>query len=166
MSIKKLLEILDVVGSVTVCKWEIVMEIVKQFPNLEVIEKHWGDAWKENNQDSYKLDLSDINTWSTYEPDCIDLVFTLEFGKLICNANIYNGDILDGARKGLKFSAKLALPYSFVQLLEGHLLRQLDKTAEIAYQYYLREQEWLFKENFKNKVLNDELLEENENETN
>ena len=101
----------------------------------------------------YTLDLTTIKTWSTYK-HCIDLKFIIENGKLMCKVLVWDGDNYDGLRQSKRFSAKLILPDSFIHILEGDILEYLDYLAENSYEDYLKEQKRIWKENFKNNILN------------
>lgn len=154
---KKLVGILMLVGKVRSNSWNAVRELVLTGiadSKTVILEKKWADSYKNNNPDWYKLDLTSINTWSTHDGECIELYYAIENGKLICNARIYDGYILDGRRKELRFTANIQLPMSFIRTIEGKILYALDKLAEFSYEDYLEQQrrEWI--KDFKNGILN------------
>lgn len=97
MKNKKLFEILTLVKCVRSRRWDDVKKIVGFIPPFEVKEKKWGYEYKQDNSD-YPLDLSKIETWSTYD-DCIDIVFLNENNKLVCFAEDSYEDYLETQKK-------------------------------------------------------------------
>jgi len=75
MTNKKLLEILTLVNSVKSSRWNDVRKVVETMASIEVKEKKWNEKYKQDNPEWYPLDLSKIETWSTYDCECINLVF-------------------------------------------------------------------------------------------
>ena len=144
LTIKKLLSLLAIMGSIDINKWNMVMEIVKAFPNVTVVSKEWCDSFKEKFPDSYKLDLSNINTWSTYDK-CVRLKFSVSDGKLHCHALIYDGDILDGFPTDKRFVAHLIFEDKFIKIIEDNIKWEFESFADDAYDRYLETQkrEWI-----------------------
>lgn len=159
MKTEKLFKLLTLVGGVRSTKWETVMQLVDTIKQggVSIIDKRWVDSWREYDQ----LDLSDINTWSTYDDTCIDLQFSNDTGKdngfpnnqLVCKVKIYDGRSLDGARTGLKFEAKLWLPTSFIHNIEQRIGWGFDSYLEDAYEIHLKSQKNLWINNMKNEIL-------------
>jgi len=154
MENNKLFELLTLIGGVNSNKWRDVMKIVELMPFIEVTEKKWVDKHKQRYPENYPLDLSKIKTWSTYDGECIDLVFSNEDNKLICEARIYDGERLNGYRRDLRFTATLIMPDDFIKELEYRILRAFDKFAEYSYEDFLENQKKLWVENFKSQILN------------
>ena len=153
MTNKKLLEILTLVNSVKSSRWNDIRKVVETMASIEVKEKNWNEKCKQDNPEWYPLDLSKIETWSTYDGDCINLVFSNENNKLICEVSIYDGDNMNGYRLNLRFTATLIMPNSFIKELEQKILYALDRLAEDSYDDYLETQKKLWMSNFKSQVL-------------
>ena len=153
MNNKKLFEVLTLVRSVRSSRLNDVRNIVELMPSIEVKEKKWNEKYKQDNPEWYPLDLSKIETWSTYEGECIDLVFSNENNKVVCKVSIYDGDNMRGYRRDLRFTATLIMPNSFIKELEQKILYALDKLAEYSYEDYLETQKKLWMANFKSQIL-------------
>lgn len=153
MKTKKLFEILALVNGVESNKWSDVRKIVEYMPLIEVKQKKWSEIFKQKHTDIYPLDLSKIETWSTYDGECINLIFTNQNNKLCCNVKIYDGDNMNGHRRNLRFTATLVMPNKFMKELEQKILYALDRFAQKSYDEYLENKEKLWILNFKSKVL-------------
>jgi hypothetical protein len=154
MTTKKLSKILQIIdGYVYSNNWNTVLSIVKNFNDIEVLSKKWSDDYK-NNSKYYPLDLSKIETWSTYER-CVNLQFKYIDDKLICNVKIYEGRMLDGWPTKIRFTAVLALPNSFICEIENEILWKFDNYASDEYENHLENQRKLWINEFKNNILND-----------
>ena len=153
MNNKKLLEILTLVNSVKSSRWNDVRKIVELMPSIEVKEKKWNEKYKQDNPEWYPLDLSKIETWSTYDGECINLVFSNDNNKVICKVSIYDGDNMNGYRRNLRFTATLIMPNNFIKELEQKILYSLDRLAENSYEAYLETQKKLWMSNFKSQIL-------------
>lgn len=155
MDKKKLFELLTLVGGVKVSRWDMVTKIVDAMNNglADATEKEWKDDFKSKFPDSYQLDLRKLDTWSTYEGECIELRFTNESELLTCHAKIYDGDNFNGARKHLRFTAKIQFNNEFIRLLEKPIEHELNCYAEDAYEIHLYEQKKNWITNFKTELL-------------
>jgi len=153
MTNKKLLEILTLVNSFTSSRWNDVRKIVELMSSIEVKEKKWNEKYKQDNPEWYPLDLSKIETWSTYDGECIALVFSNENNKLVCNVSIYDGDNMNGYRRNLRFTATLIMPNSFIKEIKQKILYALDRLAEESYEDDLETQKKLWMSNFKSQIL-------------
>jgi hypothetical protein len=154
MKNKKLFEILTLVGSVKSSSWNDVMSIVELMPSITVEEKRWNEKYKRDNPDWYPLDLFKIETWSTYERECINLVFSIKNNEIVCKASIYNGDSIYGHRKDLRFTATLIMPNIFIKSLEQKILYAIDRLAEDSYREHLEDQKKLWMVDFKSQIFN------------
>lgn len=152
MNSKKLLKLLTLMNKANSTRWDDVKKIVDTMSVIKVVEKKWDDNYKQNHPEWYPLDLSKIETWSTYR-DCIDLVFRNENNKLVCKARIYDGDIMDGSRRNLRFTATLELPNSFIREIEYDILYVLDRDANDLYEDFLENQKKLWVSNYKSQIL-------------
>ena len=132
MENKKLMKILKTIGKVKSSRWNVVMEIVKNMDSIEVIEKNYHDDFKRNHPEIYPLDLSKLDTWSTYDGECINLIFKNENEKLVCDVSIYDGDCLNGYRTDLKFTAKLILPEFFISVIKENIVYVFDSFSNDA----------------------------------
>ena len=153
MNNKKLLEILTLVNSVKSSRWNDVRKIVELMPSIEVKEKKWNEKYKQDNPEWYPLDLSKIETWSTYDGECINLVFSNDNNKVVCEVSIYDGENMNGYRRNLRFTATLVMPKNFIKELEQKILYALDRLAEDSYEDYLEIQKKLWMSNFKSQIL-------------
>lgn len=144
MNEMKLMDILSLVGEVHSNKWGDVMAIVEAMPDVIVVDQRWNSIYKQDNPDLYPLDLTRLDTWSTYDRTCISLLFHNTNGVLMCDALIYDGN-MDGPRKSQRFTATLLMPVHFIKHIEPRLLYALRKHAEEAYEAHLRadKEEWI-----------------------
>ena len=154
MNIKSLFSLLTHVGYVRSTRWDDVCKIVELMPSIKVQKKKWFDKFRQNNPDIYPLDLTKLDTWSTSEANCIDLVFKNDNNKLICDVKIYDGNFFDGYREKLRFTAKLVMPNKYIKKLEKKILYGLDSLAEEEYNNHLKNQKKLWVSNFKAALLN------------
>mgnify|MGYP003435467278 FL=1 len=161
MNNTKLVEMLKFVESVQTNKWKYVLKIVDIMYSIRIISKLWGDSYKNNNPDSYHLNLHDIKTWSTFNSqynisntDCINLKFRINNDNLYCDVCIYNVDRVNGYRESLRFTAILEIPISFIQEIETFILEELDIKAKEAFilSEMNREKRWISE--YKDKILN------------
>lgn len=153
MKTTKLFELLVVVEHVYSRTWEDVMELVVCIGDnqIEATEKKWADRYKQDAPQHFPLDLSNIKTWSTYE-GCTDLNFYTNGDKFLCDARVYNGELLDGHRTDLRFTATIELPYSYLQTIKDKIMYAVEKLATVAYEDHLLAVERKWKENYKLKV--------------
>lgn len=100
---------MTLVNGVRSSRWNDVRKIVELMPSIKVKEKAWNEKYKQDNPEWYPLNLSKIETWSTYG-ECIDLVFINENNKVVCKARIYDGESMNGHRRNLRFTATLIMP--------------------------------------------------------
>lgn len=151
---KVLTGMLKTIGQVSSYKWKTVMDIVKIFPQVTIIHKEWGDDFKQKYIKDYPLDLSKIETWSTFDnPDTINFFFSIENKDLICRFKIYDGNKYDGSRTNLRFSGILKLPKSFLKILNDRISYKFDTFLNDEYDQFLKQQqrEWVSK--LKNEFL-------------
>jgi hypothetical protein len=155
MTNKKLFELLKLVDGVNYNSWRIVNPLVDCIKEDEsvVIKKEWHDSFKKNNPDWYPLDLSKIGTWSTYD-SCVGINFTNVNNKLYCKVKIYDGDNMDGFRKGLRFTVELILPDKFLKQISGTIESYFDSYLHEAYERHLENQKKLFIYSLRNEILN------------
>lgn len=149
MTTQKLFEILSLVNGVRSRQWQMVRQLVKQIGEggVTVKTKRWNDDWKQNSK-YYPLDLTKIETWSTFDDTCIDLQFRNDGqNNLVCEARIYDGDSFNGHRQRLRFEATLLLPTKFLQNIEPLIKWAFDAYLEDAHIKYLEEQKqkWIAK---------------------
>lgn len=141
-----IIKILKDIKKVDAGSWNMVMKIIENFDDIKVLEKSWGDKFKNENINLYPLDLSDIKTWSTYD-ECVHTIFSIKKDKLICDVRIYDGDNMHGYRKNERFSTKLELPLEFIENIESDIIRRLRYRAEDAYEEFLenKKEKWIGK---------------------
>lgn len=142
---------LKIVEYVTSYRWKYVSALVEGIKSkaIEVVSKKWYYKYNEH----LRLELSDINTWSTYEdPRCVDLRFYLKDDILFCDADIsdkyYNGEI-----KG-RFKTTLKLPNNFIDLIKESIEYGLEDYAEQQYEAFSAEQKRIWINNFIEKLEN------------
>jgi hypothetical protein len=158
---KQLFTILTTIGEVHSCRWRSVVELVDYIQNnkaTKITKSKWEDIWGNNK------DFKNISTWSTHDLNigrpsyynCIDLRYTVKNNKLHCEAKIYNGDICNGERLNLRFSASVVLPIEFISTLNKSIMLSFDKYVKDEYDSYLelKKNNWInnykkefFKEN-------------------
>jgi hypothetical protein len=152
MNQKNLFKLLKLVESVSVRYRDNLSELIDQIAQgkATVIKKRWHISWKEKDN----LDLAKVETWRTYE-NCFDLTYMVENNKLICEAVVYEGDMLDGRRKDRRFSATIQLPNSFIGKLQSWIESEFNFYSEDAYQNHLEEQKKQWIKEYQKSILND-----------
>ena len=155
METDKLFELLRLVGVVKSDQWKRVLEIVKliKADKVKVVEKLWFEPFRNIKPDFYPLNLSDIETWSTYDGDCISLTFFVDNDKLFCDVIIYDGEILHGYRKNKRFMCKLEFENDYIQTLESRIMYDFNKYAEDRYEDYLERKKLNWIEKYKQKSI-------------
>ena len=158
---EKLFKLLKLVNGVKSTQWNTVIQLVDWISKGNVIikEKKWNAKWEQNLKD-YPLDLSKIDTWSTYDT-CFDLQFTNKTSKnkgsqnnfLVCKVKIYEGEPFQGSRTDLRFEAILWLPISFINNLEKLIEWEFNAYLEDAYKNYLDAKKRLWIHNMKSDIL-------------
>lgn len=157
MTTKKLLELLALVNHVTISRWKTVMDLVeciKEQKGVKIIKSEWHDSFKKNNPKFYPLNLSQIETWSTYDGECISLIFSEKEGKLYCHVKIYDGDSFGGTRTNIRFTAELILPNSFIRKIEGKINWAFEVFLTESYEQHLESQKLLWINNLKSQIIN------------
>ncbi len=161
LEVSTLFEVLKVVGSIESSQWTRVLEIVDliKHDKVTIAEKSWHEPYRNVQSKYYPLDLDKIETWSTYDGECVSLKFKIEENTLICNVTIYDGEMLHGYRKNKRFTAKLEFDADYIILLETMILSQLDRLAEREYENHLDIQKFLWETQFKKHILNNSVFE-------
>lgn len=164
MKTEKLFELLTLVSGVTSRKWDTVLLIVSEISkgSVTIKSQKWHDEWKQSKPEYYPLDLSQINTWSTFDNTCIELKFLNNTQKdnghpnnqLVCAVKIYDGDNMHGDRKQLRFEALLWLPTAFIHNIEHFITWSFDQYLEDAYESHLEAEKKLWILNLKKGILN------------
>ena len=146
---------LIIAGRVTVRgEWQPVLDIVEVMKSAKVIKKQWHDTWKKDNPDMYPLDLTEIDTWSTYA-ECVWLEFYLEKDKLMCEAMISDGSLTSGYPMKRRFTATLQLPMKFLPKIRRHIDEEFDGYCETAYEHRKREKRQAWIDRYKESILTD-----------
>lgn len=158
---KELFGMLQNIGNVYSNKWDMVKKIVSNINDTEVLNKEWCGfyTFKNDNPEYYPLDLSKIETWSTYDNKCIDLKFSLDNNQLICDVLIYREGNRYNGREERKFKAKLLFKNKFINELSDLIEYKFNNFLDNQYDIFLenKKQEWIenlrkeFLESFKNK---------------
>jgi len=101
------------------------------------------------------LKLDELSIWSTYDDTCVDLRFSLDNKKLVCEARIYNGESFDGRRTDLRFTAKIQLQNNFIENIDGLIEYDFKCFLYDEYEKHLEllRMEWVKKE--REIILND-----------
>lgn len=138
--------------------WSQIINLVDSIKNEETIvsSARWADNHKNESPTCYPLDLSDILTWSTFDGQCIDLIFKVSKSKrdrLTCLVKIYDGSSFGGYRTALRFTAELYLPLSYIRNIDNLIEYKLNLKASDAYDSYLESQRKLFIDNYKKYYL-------------
>lgn len=136
---KELFGMLSNIGRLNIHRWSMVMTIVENMDKIDIVEKQWVyDNFKNNYPEYYPLDLSNIETWSTYDNSCIDLVFSVDRdSKLKCVADIYDGYSMTGERTFHRFRAVLKLPNDFIKHLNDTIHYKFNSFLEDLYEQHL-----------------------------
>jgi hypothetical protein len=149
----KLQKKLKVLNSVYCCSFEIIRPIVDMMDSIIVVESKWHEKFKQDHPEIYPLDLSKMKTWSTYQ-ECVSLEFHYINSRFIgCEAVIWNGDMLNGYKKDIRFTATLKIPSRFISKIKENIEYALDDYCESRYEEYLRKlkREWVSE--FKTSIL-------------
>ena len=159
----KLAKKLLIVGEVISTSWSDVMLLQTEIKkgNIEIEDVTISDYYKIFYNE---LDLSDISTWSTYNGlgksvsnACINLFFSYdtENNKIKILAQIYSGDMLNGHRTKLKFTASLianvSILYNIKYLIDTAFEYELDQ----MYDDYLEDKRQEWKNNREKELLTD-----------
>lgn len=155
MKKEKLFKILTLINGVYSTSWNMIIQLSDEIKddNATIIEKNWGDSFKNENYDMFPLDLSDRKTWSTFDGTCIDLKFVNINNKLTCIAKIYNGDTFDGHRKDLRFTATIELKNNFIFNIKNNILNGYENFLEKEYKNYLEKQKELWINKMREKFI-------------
>lgn len=155
MKKEELIKAIILLNGVNSTSWNMVRQVVGEFSSssVKVVSKKWNDSYKEKYIEHNPLDLSKINTWSTFDRTCIELFFTFEDEKINCNAKIYDGESFGGHRKDLRFSAELILSDDFIMNLGDIIEWKLQDHLEDAHTKHLERQKKLWMDNLKKKIL-------------
>lgn len=156
MTIKENFKILSAIGQVTSHKWRMIMEIVDSINNNKkttVIKAEWAALYKQENPEYGPPDLSDRNTWSTFDDTCIDLRFVVEEKKLKCYALIYDGTPFAGERSDLKFLAEIQLQNNFINKIDGLIQVEFRWFLERKHEKYLELKKRKWMSDMKNEIL-------------
>ena len=154
MTIKKLFGILRLTKNVSTNSWDTLRSIVDGIKSGEIIvkEKSWADNFKKQNENYYPLDLSKLDTWSTYDL-CRNMSFYIEQDRLVCEAHIYDGRMSDGSITKLRFSTKLWLPNNFIKSLESKIMYKFDLYADDCYEEFLETKKKNWIDEFKSEII-------------
>jgi len=112
-----------------------------------------GD-WKSRlNSNANSDELFNIKTWSTYG-DCIDLRFSIRDEGLTCNASIYEGDMVYGQRKNIRFKAEIILPMVFIKTIRTEIEDMVQGELSMDYGRFLDSERKKWMKNHYNKLFN------------
>jgi hypothetical protein len=138
---------LKIIGSVSVGAIKNVRSLFAIMDSVTVIESKWHDSFKQDHPDMYPLDLSKMETWSTYS-DCVSLTFKMINSKFIgCDVVVHNGDNLYGHVTDIRFTATLKIPYTFLSEIKNDIKWAFEYYCQGQYEDHLRNQkeEWVRK---------------------
>lgn len=107
-----LLKKLKIINNINIYsnRWNIIRFIVDNLGKIKIIDKFWYDTYKQTNLEYYPLNLNKIETWSTFDNNCISIELYLDKNKVYLDIIIYDGDSFYGDRKNKRFFVKLQLP--------------------------------------------------------
>jgi hypothetical protein len=153
MKTEKLFELLTLVNGVWNSQWGMVLKLVEaiKVESVDIKHKQYADKIRRDNPEWYPLDLSEVDTWSTFNT-CIELRFINDItpwnghpnNQLACEVKIYDGDSYYGYRKNLRFEALLHLPTAFIHDIERDIEYQFNKYLSNCYIDYLEAQKQLW----------------------
>jgi len=159
-------KMLCIVQNINIYDWKTVILLQKNIleKKITVINSTWEELYEYKNKSEYygAPDLANISTWSTYDGQhkkrynsCINLNFQYKDTKsFICEVEIYDGDILNGHRTNLRFTANLKLPIELISIISGWVNAKFNRDLDYQYDDYLEAQrkEWMLKR--KQELLN------------
>ncbi len=160
-NLNTLIKMFEAAGPVKSSWWNDVMRVVETInedPTVKILKKEWSSAYLKSYVERPKLNLNDINAWSTYDgEECINIVFNVEDKKgqkyISCNASIYDGTSFGGHRLNLRFTATIMLPIEYALKLENSINYQFDKHLERSYENYLEIQKSNWINDLKTQIL-------------
>ena len=79
-----------------------------QEDKIRLIDAQWCDSFKKNYPDMYKLNLKDNELWCTYS-ECTTLFLHIYDEKIYVDVDIYEGDNMNGRRKGKRWEGRFEL---------------------------------------------------------
>ena len=139
---------LKIVKYITSYRWKYVCAIVDgiKLNTIKVISKNWLKYTKLYKilPEGYDLDLSDINTWSTYEePKCVRLKFYINETILFCDVRISDKDYYNDIND--RFEATLQLPNDFITIIKDDIEWAINDYAEECYEEFLEaeKEKWI-----------------------
>ena len=135
----KLQNKLKITGGVTCRRFAVIRPLIEIMDSITVVKGRWHDRFKQEHMDMYPLDLSKLETWSTFS-GCVSLTFSMINGKFIeCEAVIYDGDF-HGDRTYARFTATLKIPYTFLTEIKDSIKYSFESYCEKKYDEHLLEQ--------------------------
>lgn len=118
---------------------------------IEIISKNYKDKWKNDNPQYYPLDLFKWDNWCTYDK-CLQLEIKPQLNKLKVTIYVHDGDMLDGWRNNIRWTAELLVPKDYLLLIENIIKYNVEQLAEEAYELHLETQRINYKQKFINKI--------------
>lgn len=156
---KLLINLLGVVGNVTIHNYNKVHALChfighhKVKKKIIILEKKWGDKFKNDNEKYYPLDIYNIENWITYD-SCLRMEVSKHNNtELKVIVNVYNGRITDGYSTDLKWTATLIIPYKFVKIISNEIMYKVEYLSENAYELHLENKKNTYKRNFIDELI-------------
>lgn len=143
----KLQKKLKIMGGISSSNFNTVRPLINIMDSITVVKSKWHESFKQSNPDMYPLDLSKMETWSTYQ-GCTNLTFRMINDKWVeCEVIVFNGDSLYGHRTNIRFSATLKVPYTFLTEIKDNIKWAFEIYCEEKYTDHLQKQkeEWVRK---------------------
>jgi len=146
---EKLFKILKIIKDIQFNKWWVVNWINDNYSSIKIIDKTWNDRFRQDDE----LDLSKIETWSTYD-SCFEFRFSInDKNQLHCFSQIFDGGLLYGERKKLRFTTNLIFPDHFILHLDHEINFQFNRHLEKEYECFLLEQKRNWCDNKRKELL-------------
>jgi hypothetical protein len=120
------------------------MKIVEALNNNQavIIEEYFFNPLIPRHDKGYNY-YKNIRKWSTYDRTCIQLDFSPVENKdeIICGVKIYDGEILNGTRKDLRFHISILLEKEFVLNIQDTIEYVAIQHARSEYEQKLLDEE-------------------------
>jgi len=144
---------LTIIGTVHCSSAKVIRPLIAMMDSVVIKESKWHDRFKQEHPDSYPLDLTKMEPWCTYA-GCLNLTFRMLNSKFVeCDVMVFNGDVLDGHRTNVRFTATLKIPYKFLSVIKDEIKWRFERHCAEAYESHLERQKDDWIRHFANDIL-------------
>jgi len=146
--------------------WKTVMMIqqslLKGIGTVKSFEWRGINTYKNNSEYYGQPDLTDISVWSTYDgwgksrfDACINIIFFQNKDlEIECHAQIYDGDLLDGRRRDMRFTVEIIFPKDILINLREDINHKFNLEMDAQYEEHLEAERQKWIEKRKKQLLN------------